>query len=78
MVYSMFISNRFSVNIVERVVGIYIERVFIRHSGWLTGGCGLHKLRKCVVFHQSEVFYHCLWYLLTDIRKSYDLVGYYM
>ena len=74
----MFISNRFSVNIVKRAGGIYIERVFIRHSGWLTGGRGLHTVRKCVVFHQSGVFYHCLGYLLTNIRKPYDLVGYFM
>ena len=52
----MFISNKSSVNIVERVVGIYIVWVFIRHSGWLTGGCALHTVRKCVVFTGLEFF----------------------
>ena len=56
----MFISNRSSVNIVKRAGGLYTERVFIRHSGRLTGVRGLHTIRKCVVFQRSGVFYHGL------------------
>ena len=56
----MLISNRFSVNIVERVDGIHIVPDFIRHTKWMTAGCALHADRKCVVFYRSGVFYHCL------------------
>ena len=47
-------------NYCQAVRGLYIERTIIRHSGWLTGGRGLHTVCKCVVFRRFGVFYHCL------------------
>ena len=58
----MFISNRYSATIVRRLGGLYIERVFINHSAWWTGGHGLHTLHKYTVFSQCGMFYHCLGY----------------
>ena len=41
------------------------ESLYVIRDG-LTGGRGLHTVRKGVVFHRSGVFYHGLGYIIID------------
>ena len=63
LIYSFYIECLFLIDLVWLLsdgLELYTERTFIRYSGWLTGGRGLHTRHKYTVFHRFGVFYQCL------------------